>query len=53
MTPTGREDSGARAVLGREKGDDLAEDGVGEVADAVGAFLVVSGRRLLALGGER
>jgi hypothetical protein len=37
VAPAGREDLGAGAVLGGEEGDDVAEDGVGEVADAIGA----------------
>jgi hypothetical protein len=37
-TPSGREDLDAGAVLGGEEGDDLAEDGVGQVTDAVDAL---------------
>lgn len=53
MAPPGREDLAAGALVGGEAGDDLAEDGVGEVADAVGAFFILthSGRRLLVVGG--
>lgn len=53
MAPPGREDLGASALVGGEAGDDLAEDGVGEVADAVGASFILarSGRRLLVVGG--
>lgn len=35
MVPPWREGLGTGAVLGGEEGDDLAEDGVGEVADGV------------------
>ena len=37
MAPPESEDLGAGALLGREEGDDVAEDGVGELADAIGA----------------
>ena len=48
VAPPGREDLGAGAVLGAEEGDDLTEDGVGEVADAVDASIIFisCGRRL-------
>jgi hypothetical protein len=37
VAPPGRKDLGADAVLGGEEGDDVGEDGVREVADAVGS----------------
>lgn len=40
VAPPGREDSGAGAFLGGEEGDDVAEHGVGEGADVVGASSV-------------
>jgi hypothetical protein len=41
MAPPGREDLGAASFLGGEERDDVAEDGIGEVADAVGASSVI------------
>ena len=41
MAPPGREDLCASAFLGGEEGDDVAEDGVGEIADVVGASTLV------------
>jgi hypothetical protein len=36
VAPSGREDLCSGAFLGGEEGDDVAEDGIREVADAVG-----------------
>jgi hypothetical protein len=41
VAPLGSEDLGAGAFLGGEERDDLAEDSVGEGADAVGASSVI------------
>lgn len=50
VAPPRLDDLGADGLLGGEERDDLAEDRVGEVADAVGS---VSGRRLLVVGRGR
>ena len=57
VAPPGREDLGAGAVLGGEEGDDLAQDSVGDLADAVlgGPFAFAfsrSGLRPLVAGGS-
>jgi hypothetical protein len=51
VAPPGRQDSGTGAVLGGEEGDDLAEDGVWEVSDAIDAssFFILPGRHRFAL----
>jgi hypothetical protein len=49
VAPPGSKDSGAGTILGRKEGDDLAENSVREVADAVSpsSFILIHSHPLL------